>query len=116
MRVPLSAWSRWRTNAASCTGGASIFSLLVPQGVRWIDPSRTERRHPTGHRGDGEFELAAVCNRAAVCMWNESSPPRSAQANDKLETLVTAHPGLHTYLNEAAWKAEGAFERWLSDR
>ena len=64
----------------------------------------------------GEFELAAVCYRAAVCMWNESSPPRSAQANDKLETLVAAEPGLHKYLDEAAWKAEGAFERWLSDR
>ena len=40
-----------------------------------------------------EFELAAASYRAAVCMWNNFSPPRASQAKDKLETLVTRAPG-----------------------
>ena len=61
-----------------------------------------------------EFELAAASYRAAVCIWNDSSPPRAAQVRDKLETLVTGHPELRTYLDEADWKAEEAYGRWLS--
>ena len=60
-----------------------------------------------------EFELAAASYRAAVCIWNDCSPPRATQVKDKLETLVTAHPELHTYLNEADWKAEEVYGRWL---
>ena len=60
-----------------------------------------------------EFKLAAASFRAAVCMWQESSPPRAEQAKDKLETLVTEHPELGTYLDEADWKAEEGYGRWL---
>ena len=60
-----------------------------------------------------EFELAAASYRAAVCMWNNSSPPRSDQAKDKLETLVTEHPELQTYLDEEDWKAEETYGHWL---
>ena len=60
-----------------------------------------------------EFELAAASYRAAMCMWDDSSPPRSAQAKDKLETLATEHPELRTYLNEVDWRVEDAYGRWL---
>ena len=40
-----------------------------------------------------EFELAAASYRAAVCSWEGSSPPRAAQAKDKLETLGDRAPG-----------------------
>ena len=59
------------------------------------------------------FELAAASYRAAVCMWHDSAPPRAAQAKNKMETLVTGHPGLRIYLDEADWKAEEAYGRWL---
>ena len=60
-----------------------------------------------------EFELAAASYRAAVCMWKDCSPPRAAQAKDMLETLVAGHSELRTYLDEADWKAEEAYGRWL---
>ena len=60
-----------------------------------------------------EFELAAASYRAAVCIWEDSSPPRAAQAKDELEALVTEHPELRAYLDEVDWKVEAAFERWL---
>ena len=61
----------------------------------------------------GEFEGAAASYRAAVCMWNESSPPRAVQAKDKLEALAGRHPGLRMYLDAADWKVEDAFGQWL---
>ena len=60
-----------------------------------------------------KLELAAVSYRAAVCMWNNSSPPRAIQAQDKLETLVGVNLELSAYLDEADWKVEGAYGRWL---
>ena len=60
-----------------------------------------------------EFELAAASYRAAVCVWNNSSPPRASQAKNKLENLVTEHPKLHTCLDELDWKVEEAYVRWL---
>ena len=62
------------------------------------------------------FDLAAASYRAAMHMWDDSSPPRSAQAKDKLETLVAEHPELHPYLDEAdevGEKAETTYRRWL---
>ncbi len=61
-----------------------------------------------------EFELAAASYRAAVCIWDDSSPPRAGQAKEKLEALVTAHPELHNYLVQEDWKAEEAYGRWLA--
>ena len=60
-----------------------------------------------------KFELAAASYRAAVCVWNDCSPPRAAEAKGKLEALVTRHPELRTYLKEADWKAEEMYRRWL---
>ena len=60
-----------------------------------------------------QFELAAACYRAAVCMWTESSPPRATQASEKLDSLITEHPELHTYTDEPDWKVEEAYGRWL---
>ena len=60
-----------------------------------------------------KFELAAASYRAAVCMWNDSSPPRAAQSQDKLQALVADHPELRTYMDEEDWKAEAAYRRWL---
>ena len=61
----------------------------------------------------GKVELAAASYRAAACIWKESSPPRSGEAQDRLETLVTEHPKLCIYLDEAEWKAEEAYAHWL---
>ena len=63
-----------------------------------------------------EFELAAASYRAAVCIWDKTSPPRAAQAKEKLESLVTAHVELRTYLDQEDWKAEEAYGRWLSEQ
>ena len=63
-----------------------------------------------------ECTLAAASYRAAMYMWDDSSPPRSTQAKDKLETLVTEHPELRPYLDETAEvgeKAETTYRRWL---
>lgn len=46
-----------------------------------------------------DFELAAACYRAAECVWNDSSPPRAAQAGEKLKDLITRHSDLQAYLN-----------------
>ena len=59
------------------------------------------------------FDLAAASYRAAMCMWEDSSPPLAGQAKDKLKALVTDHPELHTYLDKKGWKAEGEYKRWL---
>ena len=66
-----------------------------------------------------EFYLAAASYRAAMYIWDDSSPPRAAQAKDKLETLVTRHPELRSYLAETAeagGTAEEAYRRWLDRR
>ena len=63
-----------------------------------------------------KFDLSAASYRAAVCMWEDSSPPRAAQARGKLETLVTEHPELRSYLAETAEAdetAENVYRRWL---
>ena len=60
-----------------------------------------------------KYELAATLYRAAVCMWDDSSPPRSALAKQKLEILVAENDGLETYLEELDWKVEGEYGRWL---
>ncbi|MCY4389211.1 MAG: SIR2 family protein [Desulfurellaceae bacterium] len=61
-----------------------------------------------------EFDLAAALYRAAMYMWDDSSPPRSAQAKDKLETLVTEYPELRPYLDEEGERAETTYRRWLN--
>ena len=60
-----------------------------------------------------EFELAAASYRAAVAIWNETSPPRAAQAKERLQAVVSANPGLRIRLEEADWKAEETFGSWL---
>ena len=61
-----------------------------------------------------EFEQAAAIYRAAVCMWEESSPPRAQQAEEKLKELVNEQPELGSYLNRADREVEVVFERWLN--
>ena len=63
-----------------------------------------------------EVDPAAASYRAAVYIWEDSSPPRAAQTKGKLETLVTGHPELRSYLvetAEAGETAENAYRRWL---
>ena len=60
-----------------------------------------------------QFELAAASYRAAVCTWEDSSPPRADQAQEKLESLVRSHQELRHYLDEPAWKVEHAYGTWL---
>ena len=62
----------------------------------------------------GELQLAAASYRAAVCMWENSSPPRAIKAQEKLETLVSEHKALHIFLEQKDWRSEEAFTRWLS--
>lgn len=60
-----------------------------------------------------EFEMAAAIYRATVCMWEECSPPRALQAEEKLKELVTKHPELEIYLSRVDREVEVVFERWL---
>lgn len=60
-----------------------------------------------------EFELAAASYRAAICIWDDSSPPRATQVKGKLEKLVAGHPELRTYIDELDFKVEGVYTRWL---
>ena len=63
-----------------------------------------------------EFELAAASYRAAVCMWEEVSPPRATDAACKLEELVNEHENLKSHRNARQWTAEGMFARWIEDQ
>ena len=63
-----------------------------------------------------EFELAAASCRASICIWMDSSPPRATQAKDMLETLVTKHPELHTYIEKSDFEVEGIYTRWLRNQ
>ncbi len=62
----------------------------------------------------GEFQMGAASYRAAVCMWEDSSPPRATNAREKLEALVSAHKELQMFLEQKDWRSEEAFTRWLS--
>lgn len=64
----------------------------------------------------GESELAAACYRAAICIWDKTSPPRSLGVKEKLAILVREHPALVDYLEEADWKVEGIFSRWIDNQ
>ena len=61
----------------------------------------------------GKYELAAALYRAAVCIWEEGSPPRSRQAQEGLMALATEHPELRTYLDRTEWEAEEDYGHWL---
>ena len=77
------------------------------KSAQWLEESRTHSDH--NNKGyirswiadllvqQEKFELAAASYRAAECIWNDSSPPRAAQAKHKLEQLVTADPELRTF-------------------
>ena len=64
----------------------------------------------------GEVELAAAFLRAAVCIWDEVAPPRSALAVERLTEVVGTEPVLQGYLDEEGWRVEGMFVRWLNDQ
>ena len=60
-----------------------------------------------------KFELAAAFYRAAECMWQHSSPPRSVQARGKLKQLVARQPDLRRYFGEVDWQVEEVYSDWL---
>ena len=62
----------------------------------------------------GQLDLAAAAYRAAVCLWKDCSPPRAAEAEERLEALVTEHAELQGYIHQVDWKVEGAFGEWLA--
>lgn len=62
----------------------------------------------------GELDLGAAAYRAAACAWKDCSPPRAAEAEAALEALVAEHAELQGYVDQADWRAEGAFAEWLS--
>lgn len=61
----------------------------------------------------GKSGLAAAAYRAAVCMWEDSSPPRGREAREKLQTLVEGNIELQRYLDMEEWRAEEEFTYWL---
>ena len=63
-----------------------------------------------------EEELAASFYRAAIYVWEESSPPRAREVNEELEELLAKHKGLAGYRDAPKWKVEGAFVRWVEDQ
>ena len=64
----------------------------------------------------GEQELAAVSFRAAICIWDEVSPPRSSAVKDELNTLIDDDKKLSRYLEEADWRVEKHFSNWLDNQ
>lgn len=62
----------------------------------------------------GRLDLAAAAYRAAVCLWKDCSPPRAAEAEERLEALVAERAELQRYVHQVDWKAEGAFGEWLA--
>ncbi len=57
--------------------------------------------------------LAAMCFRAAICAWEETSPCRTQQPLDELRILTLAPIILKTYLEMPSGKVEAEFLRWL---
>ena len=64
----------------------------------------------------GRVDVAAASYRGAVCMWEESSPPRAEEAEEELEKLVAEHPECGRYVDEVDWKVEEEYARWLSQQ
>ena len=64
----------------------------------------------------GSVDGAAASYRGAVCMWEESSPPRAAEAEEELKKLVAEHPECGRYVEEVDWKVEEEYARWLSQQ
>ena len=64
----------------------------------------------------GENDLAAAFLRAAICIWTDVSPPRSALAEAKLSALMNENEELRQYVTKECWKMEGMFARWLDGR
>ena len=67
-------------------------------------------------RDGGELELAAACLRAAICIWDEVSPPRSLPVREELENLGSKHAELAVFIDEEDWRVEGIFSNWLENR
>ena len=63
-----------------------------------------------------EYALAAATYRAAVCMWEDCSPPRSEQARKKLQGLIGEHPEVAGHEEEVRWKVEEVYRRWLDQQ
>ena len=64
----------------------------------------------------GECEFAAAFYRCAECSWNECSPPRAKQAQEKLLKLVAESESLSFFVNKEDWKVEEMYRRWLSEQ
>ena len=89
-------------------GGRSNLDILNRGYIRlWIGELMLQQ---------GELELAAAFFRAAVCTWDEVSPPRSRKAWERLEFVVSKNQDLFRYADEAEWKVEGMFARWLNEQ
>ena len=63
-----------------------------------------------------EHDLSATMYRAAIHMWQNSSPPRADQAAAKLNALIDANPNLDKYLHEPEWRIEALYSVWLSSQ
>ena len=61
----------------------------------------------------GKLKLAAVFLRAAICMWEVSSPPRAVAAEERLRNLASSHSNLDAYLTAAQLSVEDVYKRWL---
>ena len=89
-------------------GGRSNRQILNKGYIRlWIGELVLEQ---------GELELAAAFFRAAVGIWDDVSPPRARKASERLETVVSKDRDLGKYSDEAEWKVEGMFARWLEEQ
>jgi len=62
----------------------------------------------------GDFGLAAVSYRAAICSWEQIAPPRVSTPGEKLLRLSVAHPETAYVLQMDARAAESQFLKWLN--
>ena len=61
-----------------------------------------------------EFESAAAFYRAAVCIWDVFSPPRSVKVRTELTTLVTRQAELAAYQDADETTVERTVAEWLA--
>jgi hypothetical protein len=62
----------------------------------------------------GELTLAAICYRAAACIWENIGPPRATLPLAALESLIAAHPNLADVGRLGAADVERTFSTWLA--
>ena len=63
-----------------------------------------------------EFGMAMTAYRGAVCMWEDSSPPRCSWPEKRMQEIVASNPELEWYIELEELIANEAFSNWLESQ